>query len=70
MTQLMIDKVTAYLFIQLMIVAGAVLLYGLIYFIPPRIKVFFKLIRRKFAIAVSWYFYPDVYKAYKGGYLK
>ena len=69
MTQLVIDKVVAYLFIWLIIGAGATALWGITSAIS-RAKPLFVKIRRKFAIAVSWYFFPDVYKAYKGGYLE
>jgi len=68
MTQLVIDKVVAYLFFWLIIGTGATALWGITSAIS-RAKPLFKKIRSKFAIAVSWYFFPDVYKAYKGGYL-
>lgn len=68
MTQLVIDKVVAYLFIWLIIGAGATALWGITSLIQ-RGKPLFIRIRSKIAVAISWYFFPDIYKAYKGGYL-
>lgn len=69
MTPLVIDKIIAFLSIQAIILIGAAILWGITSLIQ-RGKPLFVKIRRKFAVAISWYFFPDVYKAYKGGYLE
>ena len=68
MTPLVIDKIIAFLSIQAIILIGAAILWGITSAIS-RAKPLFVRIRSKIAVAISWYFFPDIYKAYKGGYL-
>lgn len=69
MTPLVIDKIIAFLSIQAFIFIGAAILWGITSLIQ-RSKPLFIRIRSKIAVAISWYFFPDIYKAYKGGYLE